>query len=265
MSSIRKVVESNTFPPNWAWSWPGFGLNNLGLFESGEQSLSPQRHRTRFPCGCLWYADSGPKPWVQPTCDFFGLSRVLRKLGNLEKKSRILSSKRTWKYSVRIPACPSYQCKCCLWPLLFPNAVIELWLQFIITLVLLLWIESQAGSTSCVKKRVFLREKWGVKKPLTLGHLPAPVVIWRGDPPVDIGEVMLRVSQGITEPKENRYHSTGPGWMRLRGGWNCSSTTCIPLSSSHKFWGGLYPGEKLSQPERLGDAMETNGPQISMS
>lgn len=74
---------------------------------------------------------------------------------------------------------------------------------------------------------------------------------------MEIGDVVLRVSQGI---KGNRLSQPRPRLSETEGwGRNCKRTTCLPLSTSHEFW-GLYSGKVLSLVERLGDAMETNGP-----
>ena len=68
------------------------------------------------------------------------------------------------------------------------------------------------------------------------GQLPAPVVTWRGDPPVDIGEVMLRVSQGI---KGNRLSQPRPRLSETEGGGEIvrglHASLCQPPMSSGVF------------------------------
>lgn len=136
-------------------------------------------------------------------------------------------------------------------------ALVQSWLQFIITLHCSFEPKARPQTPAYCKKRVFLRESWAAKKYLIwihcsavylLGHLPAPVVFWSGVPPGDIGEVVLRVSPGLTEPNGSRCQSPGPGCRRLKGGW-AVGVLHSPLSSSQMCWGGLFPSEKLNHSE----------------
>lgn len=109
-------------------------------------------------------------------------------------------------------------------PCYFPNTGVEFWLQFIITPGLLLWTVKPGHEYLMFQEKSFLEGEVRINECLmwtrwcvyAFTHLSVPIVIGSDDPSVDVGEIVLRVSPWVTEAKGNRYHSPGPGWMRLR-------------------------------------------------
>ena len=89
-----------------------------------------------------------------------------------------------------------------------------------------------------------------------------PVMIRSGDLSVDIGEVVLRVSPWVTEPRGIRCRCRGPGWMRLRAKL---LEYCMHLQSSLQSPKIFSSVKSLSQSERLRDGMETKYSHSSVS